>query len=208
MPIACEICGARLDIPTRGRSPRFCSDRCRQKACRARKQTKLPQRLRKLPRWTAAKGKRPMTTDGRPASSTDPLTWTSYSNVKDKPHGIMLGGGIACIDLDQCLNHRGEIADWAREIIEAVPKAVIEKSLSETGLHIFGLLPETPGKRKGCAEIYSRQRFIRTTENIYRTGELIDLAPAITTIDRLHKAGKIPKRKTKLVTLQSSQLPK
>lgn len=194
MASTCEVCGNRLEIPTRGRSPKYCSSRCRQRACRARKLTQLPRRLRDLPRWTAANGKRPITPSGRPASSTDESTWTSYDNVANLPHGIMLGGGIACIDLDRCINRRGQVASWAQKIISTVPTAVVERSVSGRGLHIFGLLPESKGTRRGCAEIYSRARFIRTTENIFRAGCLVDLAPAVTVIERMHRNGEIPKK--------------
>lgn len=108
------------------------------------------------------------------------------------PHGVMLGGGLACIDLDHCLSARGKLAPWAKEIIDAVPGAVVERSVSGRGLHIFGLLPEAPGRRRSKAEVYSRARFIRTTEDIWRAGKIIDLQPAVNKLHSLERRGEIP----------------
>ncbi|AWY06449.1 hypothetical protein PBI_COLLEEN_1 [Corynebacterium phage Colleen] len=188
----CEQCGERVEMKASGPSARYCSARCRQRAYRARCKKQLPARMRELPRWTAAAGKRPVTTDGAPASSTDAQTWTSHEEVVGGPHGVMLGGGLACIDLDHCLSARGKLAPWAREIIDAVPGAVVERSVSKRGIHIFGLLPEAPGRRRGRAEVYSRARFIRTTEDIYRVGKIIDLQPAVTKLNSLERRGEIP----------------
>lgn len=194
MRLVCEVCEARLEIPTRGRSPRFCSPACRQKAYRRRRREQLPARMRDLPRWTAADGKRPVTVAGSPASTTKPETWTTHAEVQGGPHGVMLGGGLACIDLDHCITRRGKVADWAAEIIRAVPGAVVERSVSRRGLHVFGLFPEGPGRRRGCVEVYSRTRFIRTTEDIYRMGGLVDLAPAVRVATALQREGRIPER--------------
>ena len=189
------MCGERLGIPTRGRSPRFCSSACRQRSYRQRQREQLPVRMRELDRWTAAEGKRPVTVDGAPASSTDAQTWASYEQVKGLPHGVMLGGGLACIDLDGCISRRGKLAPWAKAIIAAVPGAVVEKSLSRRGLHVFGLLPEAKGIRRGCVEVYSRSRFIRTTEDIYRPGGLVDLGPAVKKAAQLLREGSVPAMK-------------
>ena len=188
----CKHCGDPIEGITFGRTPTYCSGRCRTAAYRQRRTEHLPARIHELDRWTAADGKRPVTPEGSPASSTDATTWRSYVEVKDHDHGVMLGGGLACIDLDGCLSPRGKLAPWAEEIIRAAPGAVVERSVSKRGLHVFGLLPETKGTRAGSAEIYSRARFIRTTEDIYRPGTLVDLAPTVARIRALHRAGAIP----------------
>ena len=121
MRLTCEVCEARLEIPTRGRSPRFCSSACRQKDYRRRRREQLPARMRELPRWTAADGKRPVTPTGSPASTTKPETWTAHAEVQDGPHGVMLGGGLACIDLDHCINRRGKVADWLSRLSGRCP---------------------------------------------------------------------------------------
>lgn len=182
----------KLELKSSGPQAVYCSPRCRTAACRARAKTQLPKQMRDQPRWTAANGKRPVTVKGAPASSTNPATWTTYDQVKDQDHGIMLGGGIGCIDLDHCLTPRGKVKDWAKPILAACKGAVIEKSLSGRGLHIFGLMLEAPGHKYGSVEVYSRQRFIRTTERIWRAGKLIDLAPAAALAGQLFKRGAIP----------------
>ena len=48
------------------------------------------------------------------------------------------------------------------------PETFIEVSQSGNGLHIFGLLPESPGRNKGNGvEVYSVGRFIAMTGNRY-----------------------------------------
>lgn len=104
----------------------------------------------------------------------------------------MLGAGFACIDLDDCISTSGALAPWAKQIIEAVPAAFVEKSVSGRGLHIFGLIPEGPGRKVGRAEVYSRARFIRTTGDVWQSGDLVALAPAVAEIGKLSTAGLIP----------------
>lgn len=107
--------------------------------------------------------------DGRPASSTDPSTWTSYAAVKDGPHGFMLGGGIGCWDLDGCLVD-GVLSDEARGILEAADPIWVEVSMSGKGLHVFVRAEEAPGFRRGGVEFYSRSRFIAVTGQRYAAG--------------------------------------
>lgn len=80
----------------------------------------------------------------------------------------MLGGGLACHDLDHALVG-GELKPWAREVVESITEPVLfaEVSVSGEGLHLFVEAPEGPGRRRsvgdGGHEFYSRARFIRTT---------------------------------------------
>ncbi|MDY5151349.1 DNA primase [Actinotignum urinale] len=88
----------------------------------------------------------PIQTDGRVASSTNPATWAGWDEVKGfRRRGWVLGEGIGCIDLDDCLDGR-RLAGWAKEIINNHrDKAVlVEVSPSGTGVHIF--LPMPGGK--------------------------------------------------------------
>ena len=158
----CEGCDARFERVGRGRAPRFCSGRCRVAAHRARQ---LPTEMTRRVQWTRRDGKRPVTVDGCPASSTRPATWATYAAVKASRvgdgFGVMLGRGLACIDLDGCL--AGDVlAAWARDVIDVDP-VWVERSLSGTGLHVFHLAPEEPGTRRGGVERYSRARFIAVT---------------------------------------------
>lgn len=118
------------------------------------------------PRWTRRDGKRPVTTAGRCASSTDTSTWTTLREVLDSRTGdgigFMLGGGVGCIDLDHCLDG-GRVSPLARRVLDALPDTYVEVSPSGTGLHVFGLLPERAGRKVAGVEVYSRARFMTVT---------------------------------------------
>lgn len=114
--------------------------------------------------------KRPIRVDsGRFASSTDSETWSSHAAASKSRRGVglgfALGGGIGCIDLDHCIVG-GVVAGWAREVLHYCPPTYVEVSMSGTGLHVFGLLPEGPGTmlRDGRSiEVYSVGRYIAMT---------------------------------------------
>lgn len=164
MVIECESCGVDFRHSRPGPTPRFCTSRCRQRAHRAG----VPAEMRRLPRWTARDGKRPMMMDGRPASSTNAGTWTTYAAVKRLPHGVMLGDGLACLDLDDCFDG-GKLRLWARAAISKVADPIyIERSMSGEGLHVFHRAPESRGRKHvtadgGGIEWYSHSRFIAVT---------------------------------------------
>ena len=123
--------------------------------------------MRDARRWVRADHKRPITTTGRPASSTDPDTWSTYDDVRTSlaggGFGVMLGGGLGCYDLDRVTDEQ------AREFIATIPEPIlfVERSMSGNGVHVFIEAPEAPGRRgvqNGVSiEKYTRARFIRTT---------------------------------------------
>ncbi|WJZ00501.1 hypothetical protein CHAN_09485 [Corynebacterium hansenii] len=117
--------------------------------------------------------------DGRPASSINPRTWAEFADVQSGAgdgFGVMLGGGVGCIDLDGALDDRGRVVSAvARAVLEANPGAWVEVSVSGRGLHVFGLLREGPGVRRDGLEVYSRGRFIRVTGRVFRPGRLVPL---------------------------------
>lgn len=141
-------------------------------------------------RWVRRQGKRPLTAAGWSASSTNSKTWDTYeavqASVKGDGFGFMLGGGIGCIDLDHCLEG-GVLAGWAREIVDRCPPTFIEVSASGTGLHVFGLLDEAPGRgqRGGDGiEFYSAGRFIAVTGDRFDgcVNVLADLSEVVKTL--------------------------
>ena len=139
---------------------RYCSGACRQRAYRGRR---LPAELTSGRRWVRARGKRPITTSGRAASTKDPRTWSSFAEVRRSSagdgFGVMLGGGLGCYDLDHVSD------DEIRAFLATVPERVLfaERSVSGDGVHVFVEAPEEPGWRRGSVERYTRSRFIRTT---------------------------------------------
>lgn len=160
----CQRCGCKLDALARS-DARFCSTRCRVAAHRS---GNLPAALTQRRAWVRADGKRPVTTSGRPASSTDRSSWASFAEVRSSRagdgFGVMLGDGLGCWDLDHCLDEEGVLAPWAREVLDGIGSPVwVERSMSGTGLHVFVLADEARGFRRGDVEFYSRHRFIRVT---------------------------------------------
>jgi len=137
------------------------------------------------PRWVrCSPTKVPLTVTGDAASSTDPATWSTYTKARRSTAGVglgfVLGDGIGCIDLDDCLID-GEPVPWARDILVSNPDTFVEVSRSGRGLHIFGLLPEQPGRRirdGRSIEVYSTSRYIAVTGNRHGTAP-VTLAPLV-----------------------------
>lgn len=143
-------------------------------------------------RWIRReKSKRPVTVTGKSASSTDAGTWSTFTKAHDSTVGVglgfVLGDGIGCIDLDHCITD-GVVADWASSILDRCPPTFVEVSQSGEGLHIFGLLPEGPGRniRRGDAavEFYSVGRYIAMTGDRFggAPSSLADLSEVIASI--------------------------
>lgn len=166
----CEHCGEQLRRAGRGRPQRFCSTRCRVAAHRA--SHAIPAELRGRERWVRRNaGKVPLRADtGRPASSTDPATWTTHAAAAASPHGAGLGyvladsDDVVVLDLDHCLNG-DQLAPWAARILAACPSTFVEVSPSGTGLHVWGRGRLEHGRRirrsDGAAiEAYSSGRYI------------------------------------------------
>lgn len=184
----CERCGGQLPAPRTGRIPRFCSTRCRVAAHRA---SRLPGELTSRHRWVRRAGKRPIQVDGRAASSTNPITWARYEAAARSKAGsglgFVLGDGVGCIDLDDCIKG-GELAPWAAEILAVCPSTYVEVSMSGEGLHVFGLLPEGRGRvlRRGgrSVEVYSAGRYIAVTGVRWGkcSSKLADLSEVVATL--------------------------
>lgn len=136
----------------------------------------IPQIMMDVDRWLRWRliprgdrmSKLPITHRGKPAKSTDPDTWTRFERAltsqKGQGMGFALGEGFACIDLDDAITEDGRLEPWARRILAITPETFIEISQSGKGIHIWGLMPEAPGRNlrsKGLSvEIYSAGRFI------------------------------------------------
>lgn len=135
----------------------------------------LPAALRDRPQWVlAGADKRPLTADGRAASSTDPNTWTDFDTAcraaaaKGMHIGYMLheSDPFACIDLD--------VRDGTpREYIERFQKIVAtfdsytERSRSGKGLHVWVEGKIGRGSKRDGVEVYSQERFIICTGDTY-----------------------------------------
>ena len=187
----CEQCGENIGIGgRRGRTPRFCSSACRQKAYRSRKSKAItassplgevfPEPMASVTNWVRADGKRPLCVDGQHASTTSPATWSPLHEVLSSSagdgFGIMLGNGtgIACHVLSNALDSEGVLVDWAAKVLAGIESPLfVEVSHNHRGLHVFVKSDERPGVRRimpggGRHEFYSKERFIRTTGEAFK----------------------------------------
>jgi len=122
-------------------------------------------------RWVLHRAKRPITPSGRAASSTDPRTWSAYSDVCSAyVHGVGDGLGYvltdtphAGVDMDGCIRRDGALEPWAARIVERLA-SYTEVSPSGRGLHILvrGSLPG-PGRNRRPVEVYDTGRYLTVT---------------------------------------------
>ncbi len=111
---------------------------------------------------------------GKFAKSDDPATWTDFESAckyARENGGVALAyaldgkGGIACIDLDHCIEN-GAINDFANKVIDLSENSFTECSVSGNGVHIWG---KTNGmdlrafSQDGDLEFYQKGHFITMT---------------------------------------------
>lgn len=188
-------CGAGLPVAGRGPVPRFCSTRCRVAAHRARRtQASLPAEMTGRRRWVRRdERKAPRTVDGGFASVTSATTWATHDEARASKAGVGLGyvlaagDGIVCIDLDHCLTD-GELAAWARVILDRCPATYTEISPGGDGLHVWGLGELERGRRmrRGgeSIEVYGRGRYVAVTGRRFEGSpvQLADLSEAVASL--------------------------
>jgi primase-polymerase (primpol)-like protein len=166
----CAVCDR--SIVSKNAHARYCSTRCRVTAHRAAQRDPIPAELREQDRWIRhTANKVPLTIDGKAASSTNPATWTTYTEAQKSTAGVGLGfvlngDGLGCYDLDHCVTE-GQLTQQARDFLEATPHFYAELSPSRTGLHIWHHAPAAPGTRKTInglhVEHYTQGRYITIT---------------------------------------------
>lgn len=134
----------------------------------------------------------PLTTGGRAASSTDPSTWCSYRRARTSKAGVGLGfvlngDGIACIDLDDCLDG-DRVAPWAQDILNKLPPTWVQISASGRGLHVWGLASVQRGRKLRAngrkVEIYGDKRYLAITGRTFggTPKRLADISEAIASL--------------------------
>ena len=142
------------------------------------------------------------TINGR-ASSTDPSTWATRAIVEHAVEregydgiGIVLAGidegrHLGGIDLDSCIDAEGNVAPWARKIVERV-NSYTEISPSGYGLKIFfehdpretlaeGMRwrsavhqpPPNGGKKQRGVEFYVRGRYFTVTDKTFENFDTV-----------------------------------
>ena len=119
---------------------------------------------------------------GEPADSTDAATWGTFSQCCEliEKHKELSGIGFvlspndpyAFIDLDDCKNDPALVEKQSQ--IYRDFNSYAELSPSGTGLHIIikGTIPT--GRRKSSIEIYSSERYMTMTGDVYRDCPIID----------------------------------
>lgn len=140
---------------------------------------------------------------GSNASVSDPETWGTLEEALERAEqdglagvGIVLGGGLAGVDLDECRDpETGEVRPWAKELMRTLSGLYWEISPSGTGFKGFGqaapdslpsgvsLPMDTPpiranGNHTPGVEIYTSSRyFTLTSRHVEGTEDRIRPAP-------------------------------
>lgn len=191
MASSCGRCGESLPVAGRGRVPKYCSTRCRVAAHRDRH--RVPRELVERDRWVRrSRSKVPLTTAGRAASSTDPKTWCSYREASKSEVGaglgfVLNGDGVACIDLDDCLDG-DRVAPWAQDILDRLPPTWIQVSASGRGLHVWGLARVERGRKLRTGdrriEVYGDMRYMAITGRTFgdMPRRLADISEAVASL--------------------------
>lgn len=171
----------------------------------------IPIGMRSLERWVlwkkvvrnAKPTKVPFQANGKPASSTNPSHWVSFSEaVSALDDGDMdgigfvfeAGSGMVGIDLDDCLDIHGNPEPWAAEILSRID-TYTEVSPSGRGLKLFAIGPDIGKGRKtyvdsGAIEVYSSGRFFTVTGQSTRSSKLNDCTDGIEWLMSKHFARK------------------
>jgi primase-polymerase (primpol)-like protein len=157
----------------------------------------MPREMTAKSRWVRFSARKvPLTVHGRPASSTNPATWSDFRRVHRSKVGagagfvLTAGDGIVCLDLDHVVREDGTLVDWAETLLKQLPATYIEVSRSGTGLHVFGWgkLPGT-GRRwtykDGTGlEVYADGRYIAMTADRWKNApaRMADLSEVLDTL--------------------------
>lgn len=93
-----------------------------------------------------------------------------FSNTVSGIGFYFSGNGISGIDLDKCIDDKGELSPAAREIIDKLD-SYTEYSPSGRGIHIIfkGTLLPGSRNRKDNYEVYSDKRFFTVTGNVFES---------------------------------------
>ncbi|WAW10993.1 DUF3987 domain-containing protein [Oxalobacter vibrioformis] len=145
----------------------------------------LPQEIRRLQQWClAGPDKAPYAHKNIYASVTDPSNWMGFETAHDKALSTGYGLGFVltasdpytCIDLDvKDAENAPDTPDaWTtpeeleryQRIIDAFD-SYTERSLSGKGFHIWVRGNIGAGRRRDGVEVYSQERFIICTGNVY-----------------------------------------
>jgi len=136
----------------------------------------IPAELKALRQWVCSEpSKRPVQPDGRPASATDPRTWSTFTECANaaRQRGWAVAfvfseaDPYAVVDLDHLRNPlTGETESWALDVMADLG-SYTEKSRSGRGWHVIvraKLTVEVHKKRR--VEVYDRAKCMTLTGDI------------------------------------------
>ncbi len=155
----------------------------------------VPEEMRNKPNWVIVRTRANEETGrldkflisphtGKFAESDNPETWADFDTAcqyAKENGGVALAyaldgkDGIACIDLDGCMDENGDFSEIAQQAFIAASGSYAEISVSGKGLHIFG---KTKGadlrsfSKDKTMEYYQGGHFIAMTGDNYGSSEL------------------------------------
>lgn len=166
----------------------------------------IPMQLRRCAQWVnwkaikrnGAEVKLPIKPDLSPASSSDPSTWSAYSelakqNVSGAGFVFSLDDPYIGIDLDGCRDPKtGAVDDWATEVLDRMP-TYAEVSPSGTGVKLIGIADESwvhlnkvkvdapgHGGKTAAVEVYDHGRYFAITGRLLPgCGSLADVTESL-----------------------------
>ena len=135
-----------------------------------------------------------------PGGAKDPANWTDFWTALDWAKregcgvGVVLGGGLAGIDLDGCIGEDGRVEEWAERLME-MANSYTELSPSGRGIHILIRAPEGDPilAHEEGVEAYFRDRFFTLTGRRWRAApQEVREAPSLLSFLRTHFGEKAP----------------
>ncbi|MEQ1638968.1 MAG: AAA family ATPase, partial [Methylococcales bacterium] len=170
----------------------------------------IPAEMRERKQWcVAGADKRPLTPSYKPASSTDPATWSDFDSVckAAAAKGLHIGyvltkdDPFTCIDLDVKDNTPDEHIEQFDKIIDA-SDSYTERSQGDKGYHIWLRGKIGKGKKRDGVEIYSQERFIVFTGNVIKNKAI---AQGQSLLNRL--VAKMPSNNNEQISLKDDSSP-
>uniref|UniRef100_UPI003CEB9CBB bifunctional DNA primase/polymerase n=1 Tax=Brevundimonas sp. TWP2-3-2 TaxID=2804648 RepID=UPI003CEB9CBB len=142
---------------------------------------RLPLEMRRRPQWClGGPNKQPLDAAGGPAKVNDPETWTDFEAVTAAArrtgraigYVITADDGLTCVDLDVKDDASPEVIARHAAIIETLD-SYTERSLSGRGWHVWVYGETGAGRRRDSVEVYSQNRFIICTGDVYRDRPIV-----------------------------------
>ncbi|MGB9662738.1 MAG: hypothetical protein ACPL5F_12140 [Moorellaceae bacterium] len=138
----------------------------------------IPVELKELSRWILWRyehrdnrwSKVPCSANGNHINHLDSRNWLTFDQALEVYEkggadgiGVVLGHGLAGLDLDNCIDESGCLKQWAKGVIQLLPASYAEISPSGQGVKVFFRTDAELNRREGPIELYSAKRFFTVT---------------------------------------------